>query len=101
MSNVLLFADEPIVALGLRRSLEGTDGLKLVSVCSKLGELDQQLDEHRPDIVLVDLTSDVTFGVLSGLRDTPSAPKIILWVQSISTELALQAASLGVRGILR
>ncbi len=52
-------------------------------------------------LLLVDLTSDITFGVLSKLRDIAANAKIVLWVQEISTELALQGVSLGVRGIVR
>ncbi len=56
---------------------------------------------HQPDILLVDLTAGVNFGVLSGLHEIARHARIVLWVHSISTELALQAMSLGVRGILR
>jgi DNA-binding NarL/FixJ family response regulator len=49
----------------------------------------------------VDLTASITFGALSVLHEAASNAKIVLWVHSISTELALQAMSLGVRGILR
>lgn len=49
----------------------------------------------------MDLTASITFGALSGLQESASHAKIVLWVHSISTELALQAMSLGVRGILR
>jgi len=49
----------------------------------------------------VDLTAGITFNVLSGLHEVASQAKIVLWVHTISTELALQAMSLGVRGILR
>jgi DNA-binding NarL/FixJ family response regulator len=49
----------------------------------------------------VDLTAAVDFSVLSGLHHIALQAKIVLWVHSISTELALQATSLGVRGILR
>lgn len=59
------------------------------------------MEQHQPDILLVDLTAGITFGVLSGLHEVASHAKIVLWVHSISTELALQAMSLGVRGILR
>ena len=68
MSNILLFADEPILAAGLRRSLESAPGLVLVGVCSRLEDLKEQIDTYQPDILLVDLTSEVTFGVLSSLR---------------------------------
>jgi DNA-binding NarL/FixJ family response regulator len=99
--NVLLFAEEPILALGLKRSLEETGQMHLAGVCSRVEELAQQVEQVRPDVLLLDLTSEVTFAVLSRLRELTPSPKVILWVQAISTELALQAASLGVRGILR
>jgi len=47
------------------------------------------------------LNVSVTFEVLSGLNDLARETKIVLWVHDISTELALQAMSLGIRGILR
>jgi DNA-binding NarL/FixJ family response regulator len=59
------------------------------------------MESHQPDLLLVDLSAGITFGVLSGLHEVAAQAKIILWVHSISTELALQAMSLGVRGILR
>jgi DNA-binding NarL/FixJ family response regulator len=48
------------------------------------------------------LTSDVRFAVLSELKSA-AAPgcKIVLWANTISTEMAYQAMKLGVRGILR
>jgi DNA-binding NarL/FixJ family response regulator len=84
----------------MRRALENVPGLELTEVCSRLEDLSDVVESHRPEILLMDLTSDVTFGVLSSLRESV-ASKIVLWVHEISTELALQAVSLGVRGILR
>jgi DNA-binding NarL/FixJ family response regulator len=101
MSNVLLCADEPILAEGLRRILEDLPGLDLVGCCPRLEDIKGQIETLQPDILLVDLTADVTFSVLSGLRESASSARIVLWVHAISTELALQSMSLGVRGILR
>lgn len=101
MSNVLLCADEPILAEGLRRILDNVPGLDLVGCCPRLEDLRGQIEALQPDILLVDLTADVTFSVLSGLREAVSTSRIVLWVHAISTELALQSMSLGVRGILR
>jgi len=101
MASVLLCTDEPILAEGLSRILSASQGLNLISCCSELKGLHAQIELHEPDLLLVDLTADVTFGVLSGLDDMASKARIVLWVNSISTELALQAMSLGVRGILR
>jgi DNA-binding NarL/FixJ family response regulator len=101
MSNVLLCANEPILAEGLRRILENVPELDLVGCCPRLEDLKEQIELLQPDILLVDLTADVTFSVLSGLREAVTTSKIVLWVHAISTELALQSMSLGVRGILR
>jgi DNA-binding NarL/FixJ family response regulator len=101
MANVLLCTDEPILAEGLTRILEGSEALNLVSWCPGIDGLRSQMELHQPDLLLVDLTAGVTFGVLSGLHEVASRAKIVLWVHAISTELALQAMSLGVRGILR
>src|SRR5437764_6699462 len=101
MASVLLCSDEPILAEGLHRILTGVEGLNLVAYCQKMEDLKPQLEFHQPDLMLVDLTAGITFDVLSGLHQAASQAKIVLWVHSISTELALQAMSLGVRGILR
>lgn len=101
MASVLLCSDEPILAEGLSRILASSGGMELVSYCSGIDDLRAQMELHQPDLLLVDLNASVTFGVLSGVHEAASHAKIILWVHSISTELALQAMSLGVRGILR
>jgi two-component system nitrate/nitrite response regulator NarL len=101
MVTVLLCCDEPVVAEGLTVLLSLAGDFELVSHCPMAGDLPGQLELHRPDLLLVDLTADFSFSFLSGLHDLFQRTKIILWVHSISTESALQAASLGVRGILR
>jgi DNA-binding NarL/FixJ family response regulator len=57
--------------------------------------------QNTPDLVLLDLTPSVTFAVLNELKQCKSSAHIVLWVNSISTELAFQTMGLGVRGILR
>ena len=49
----------------------------------------------------MDLTAEITFAVLSDMKHAMNRSRIVLWVNSISTELAFQAMGLGVRGILR
>ncbi len=50
---------------------------------------------------MLDLTSEITFAVLTEMKHALGNSKIVLWVNNISTELAFQAMGLGVRGILR
>jgi len=101
MASLLLCTDEPILAEGLTRILSVDETLRLCSWCSKVENIAQELEKHQPDLLLVDMTSDVTFSVLSSLHGVASQARIVLWVHAISTELALQAMSLGIRGILR
>jgi DNA-binding NarL/FixJ family response regulator len=101
MANVLLCSEEPILAEGLASILTGSETLNLISYCRGIEGLRGQMELHQPDLLLVDLSAGITFSVLSGLHEVASHAKIVLWVHSISTELALQSMSLGVRGILR
>jgi two-component system nitrate/nitrite response regulator NarL len=101
MASVLLCTDEPILAEGLKRTLADSPTFELVSCCPRLDDLGAEIATHRPELLLVDLTSEVDFRVLSGLHQIALKARIVLWVHSISTELALQATSLGIRGILR
>jgi len=101
MASVLLCTDEPILAEGLSKILSDSGALTLSSWCADPGELGAQVEEHRPELLLIDLTSEVNFAVLSGLHQIARQARMVLWVHTISTELALQAMSLGIRGILR
>jgi len=101
MASLLLCTDEPILAEGLIRILSGAEDLKLVSWCASLENLREEIEAQKPELLLVDLTSEVNFSVLSSLHQIAREARIVLWVHAISTELALQAMSLGIRGILR
>jgi DNA-binding NarL/FixJ family response regulator len=101
MTQILLFSDEPVLAQGLESVLAATEGFQLAGVCSNTSRLKEIMESGQPDILLIDLTSDVTFSILSELKKATISSKIVLWVHAISTELALQAMALGVRGILR
>jgi len=101
MARVLLYTDEPVVAKGFVAALSPLPGFDIVSVVTSAAELPAAVATHRPDLLLIDLTPDITFGVLTELQRNHSSCHIVLWVRSISTELAYQAMELGVRGILR
>src|SRR3954451_3329727 len=101
MTRIVLYSDQPILAQGLRSVLSGVPGYEVHSVATTMPALMETMAAQQPDIVLVDLTSEVTFGALSEMKRAMANSKIVLWVHTISTELAFQAMGLGVRGILR
>lgn len=100
MIHLSLYTNEPFLAKGLESELRQVGGFEVLPLCGTLASLTEQMARHTPDVALLDLSPDVTFAVLSDMTRTANS-KIVLWVNSISTELAFQAMSLGVRGILR
>ncbi|HTX37785.1 MAG TPA: response regulator transcription factor [Bryobacteraceae bacterium] len=101
MTRILLYSDEPILAKGLESVLRQVDGFDLLPTCTSVAGVMEVVAQGSPDLVLLDLTSEITFAVLTEMKHALSNSKIVLWVNNISTELAFQAMGLGVRGILR
>jgi len=101
MTRILLYSDEPILAKGLESVLRQVEGFELLPTCGTLACLMEQINNSSPDLVLMDLTAEITFAVISDMKHAMAKSRIVLWVNSISTELAFQAMGLGVRGILR
>src|SRR5574340_758166 len=101
MTRVLLYSDQPILAMGLESVLRSVEGFELVGICSSVSCLSEKLAAASADITLLDLTPEITFGSLTDLKRLAPHCQFVLWVNTISTELAFQAMGLGVRGILR
>ena len=68
--------------------------------CQTREHLQESLLAKQPDILFLDLTPDFTLEFLTTIHKAAKQARIVLWVHFISTEMALQAMGLGVRGIL-
>ncbi len=101
MTRLLLYTDEPILASGLETVLANAAGYRLAGICRSTGAVIEQAMLERPDVLLLDLTPELSFGALLDVQRHVPTARIVLWVRSISTELAYQAIEHGVRGILR
>lgn len=99
MTRILLYTNEPVLAHGLSEVISAAAGLEMRQVCTTISEARECALEA--DVLILDLTSEVTFDVLSALKRSAPDCKIVLWANAISTELAFQAMGIGVRGILR
>lgn len=100
MASILFFSDQPVLARGLREILLNEEGLELLDHAPTGEKLLESMVNRQPDLLFLDLTSDFTLDFLSSVHRTAPNAKIVLWVHFISTEMALQAMGLGVRGIL-
>jgi two-component system nitrate/nitrite response regulator NarL len=101
MISVYLLGDEPVLAKGLEAILSATGRFHLGYFFSGLTELTAHLSSHIPDVLLLDVAPESAVSALGEIRRVSPSCKVVLWVNSISTEPAFQAMGLGVRGILR
>lgn len=99
--KILVSSSESVLTAGLRTVLRQTGRFELLPPCQTLSDVLEQLAEHTPAAILMDLTPEVTFSALESIRQAKPGAQVVLWTNTISTELAFQAMQLGVRGILR
>ena len=101
MVRVVLYTDEAVLARGLESVLASAEGVELCAVARLADELAAEVQRAQPEIVLVDFTPDLSFSLLVELQKLVPGTRIVLWVRSISTELAYQALEHGVKGVLK
>jgi len=101
MIDTFLYTDEPAMAAGLRELLSGAPDVRLGHHCDNLGALKATLGKIQPDLLLLDVTPEVTVRTIYEVRECAPECRIVLWVRTVTKELAFQAIEHGVRGILR
>lgn len=101
MLRVLVFTDEPIAAEGLECILARAGAFRLTAAPSDPTTLIETAEAVRPDLMLLDMTPNLTYGVMVELQRRLPGSRIVVWVRSISKELAYQAIENGIRGVLR
>jgi DNA-binding NarL/FixJ family response regulator len=99
--SIHLYSDQPVLAKGLDTILADSGGFRLECLSSGLPDLVKGLRWHVPDVLLLDLTPELTYSALADIRRVAPEGKQVLWVNSVSPELHFQAMGMGVRGILR
>jgi DNA-binding NarL/FixJ family response regulator len=100
--RVLVADDHALVRAGIRVLVERIEGVEVVAETGNGREALRLIKEHRPNIVLLDLTMpDVSgFAVLEQTaRELPDVSMIVLSVHD-NEEYALRALSLGAMGYL-
>src|SRR5674476_898721 len=80
MTRVLLYSDEPILAKGLDSVLRQIEGFELLPTSNTLASLMEQITQGAPDLVLMDLTAEITFAVLSDMKPAMNRSRFVLWV---------------------
>jgi two-component system nitrate/nitrite response regulator NarL len=101
MHRIALYSTQPVLAMGLREALADALGFHLAMVSTTIPQLLDHIRTVPTNLVLAELTPELTLEVLKTIQSQGQGVRVILWVDSISTEFASQVIGLGVRGILR
>lgn len=103
MSITLVLADDhPLVLSGLRSLLAGERDIEVLACCADGLATLQAVEEHRPDIVVLDVRMPRLDGwaVLQALRDRGLRTRAILLAAELRPAQVAEATKLGVRGLL-
>lgn len=100
MIRLLAYVDEPVLQLGLRIVLTTHSGIAIHFVETP-AQLAKDLLQWAPDILIWNITPETNLHSIEDIRVAAPSCKVILWVHSISPEIAALAVDAGARGILR
>ena len=101
MARIIVYSDQPILLRGMEALIAGDPALKISACCSQLAALREHLANGNADLALLDLTPELTSRSLGELQTMAPECKLILWTNTIAGDFAMQALTIGIRGVLR
>ncbi|WP_407920935.1 response regulator transcription factor [Actinomadura logoneensis] len=102
MIRVLIVDDDPLVRAGLSMMLAGADDLEIVADVADGSEVVPAVNEHRPDVVLMDIRMPRVDGLAATqlLRSRREPPEIIILTTFDTDDHILRAMRAGASGFL-
>lgn len=101
MNKILIVTDDWVVVNALAAALEETADLRLAGSCVEFGSVAQACSDVEPDVVLCDMNLGLSLSEVAEICRANPACGVCLWARHIPSELAYQAMTAGIRGILR
>ncbi|MEV4252228.1 response regulator transcription factor [Spirillospora sp. NPDC049652] len=100
--RVLIVDDDPLVRAGLAMMLAGADDLEIVADVADGSEVVPAVNEHRPDVVLMDIRMPRVDGLAATqlLRSRREPPEIIILTTFDTDDHILRAMRAGASGFL-
>jgi DNA-binding NarL/FixJ family response regulator len=98
--KLVVFTGEPQLALGASHLLSASEEFEATWANASVAELLPLIERRSPDIVLIDLTPEITMTLLARIRQRTPEVRVVLWARSFSAELLAQARELGISGFL-
>jgi len=100
--RVLLIDDDPLVRAGLRMILSSAEDLTVVGEVRDGSHAVQAVQEHRPDVVLMDIRMPELDGISATkqLRELPQPPQVIVLTTFHLDDYVIRALRVGASGFL-
>jgi DNA-binding NarL/FixJ family response regulator len=99
-ARLVLYTDDAVLALGASSVLSSVTQFRVLGAERVLSNLVPFVERVRPDVILVDLTPEITLGLVSALRNAAPEARLILWGRSVTKEFRYQARQIGVAGFI-
>jgi DNA-binding NarL/FixJ family response regulator len=101
-ARILIASAEPLFLDGLETLVGRVPDTRVVARCADHRSIRRDAEEHRPDVALLDIALSPLDGgrLVRDLRDAAPAMKLIVFTARADREALLEAACLGVRGVL-
>lgn len=100
-TRILIADDDATIRLLLRRLLEKQPDWQVCGDASNGVEAIEKVEQLDPDVVVMDLGMPIMTGLQAGpeiARAHPQLPMLLISVQEVSRQLALEARKAGYRG---
>ncbi|KUJ70979.1 LuxR family transcriptional regulator [Streptomyces albus subsp. albus] len=100
--RLLLVDDDPLVRAGLRLMLGGGSGIEIVAEARDGSEVAALVDEHAPDVVLMDIRMPMLDGLAATeeLRRRADPPEVVILTTFHADEQVLRALRAGAAGFV-
>jgi two-component system nitrate/nitrite response regulator NarL len=101
LTKIALYSNQPFLSAGLQSVLLTQQDLTVSLSCGDLEGFVAGLQDGSHDVLLIEVTPEITVEAVGQLKLAARRAAMILWTETISTDLASMMIDVGVRGILR
>jgi DNA-binding NarL/FixJ family response regulator len=96
-----LYSNQPFLSIGLQSVLLSQQDLTISLNSVDLEDFVKGLRDGSHDVLLIEVTPEINVETVCQLKLAAHRGAMILWTETISTDLASMMIDMGVRGILR
>ncbi len=102
MIRLVIADDHAMFLAGLGRLLSDENDFEIAAACTRTGEAIRAIRDKKPDVAVLDvqMPEDTGLGVVRAIRKEKLPTRVVLLTASVSDSQALEAAQLGVEGII-